>query len=472
MTWRGLPQLLLIALISLIPYLGIDCRLFAQSNLPAEQRLNRGRLDSLELKTQRLTPELERILKDWSQATDKIQKLQGKHTRWVYNHTYEVEQQAVGSFYYEAPDKGRMDIKGQSEPIRDRFGKKVDRNKFTNGKSDLRNGKVYQFKNSLSEIWIADGRNIKQIDEKRKTIDVYPIPPGKRGKNIMDGPLPFLFGMPPDKAKKRFRFKLLRESETKVWLQIWPNLQQDRATWKEAKVILLKPSYLPEAVQLIDPGGTTETVYKFYSLRVNKPRTLWNKLIGGRHWTNPKLTGYRTNINEPKLARNERKPNPQNMQKRQRQPAVPSVVGLNYDEAKLAIFKAGYYVKFEHGTPTAIRNQVWRVEAQRPRQSTPLQKRKTVTLIIMPPLRKEDRHAVPRLLGLRHQDAEKSLRRAGYLVSLKRGSKTENKDLIFRVQSQSPLPNEPLSKEGKVTLYLFDKPAPTAQKNNGRSRTQ
>ena len=466
MNRRGFLQRHLIALILLMPFLGVDSKLLAQSNRPGRRQLNRERLERPELKVQQLSPELERILKEWSQESNKIQKLQGKHARWEYNHTYEVEQQAVGSFYYEAPDKGRIDITGQSKPIKD------EREKFKNGKRDKINGKVYQFKNSFSEIWIADGRNIKQIDEKRKTVEVFPIPPGKRGKNIMDVPLPFMFGMPPEKAKKRFRFKLLKESEKKVWLQIWPNLQQDRAHWKEAKVILLKPSYLPQAVQMIDSGGTTETVYQFYSLRVNKPRTLWKKLTGSRHWTDPKLTGYQVNINEPKTARNERKLNSQNMQKRQRQPTVPSVVGLNYDEAKLTILKAGYYVKFEHGTPMANRSQFWPVEAQSPRPMTPLQKRKTVTLLIRPPLRPEDRHTVPHLLGLFWKDAEKSLKLAGYHFRHLHGSRTTNKKLVHTVESQSPLPNEPLSKEGKVTLYLFDKPASTAQKSKGRSRTR
>jgi TIGR03009 family protein len=468
MNWRGLPQFLLIALISLILSLESDCGLFAQSNLPGKQRLNRDRLVRPNLQVQQLSPKLEQILKDWSQASDKIQKLQGSHSRWVYNHTFEIEKQASGVFYFESPDKGRIDIVGQSKPFR------APRRKFNNGKPDSKNGKVYQFKSDLKETWIADGRNIKKIDEKIKTVEVFPIPPESQGKNIMDGPLPFLFGMPPEKAKRRFRFVLLGESETKVWLQIWPKLQQDRANWKQAKVILLKPSYLPDAVQLIDPAGTSETDYRFNALVVNKPRTLWNKLIGSRHWTNPKLTGYQVNINEPKTLRNEQNANPPNMQKRQLQPAVPSVVGLNYDEAKRAIFNAGYYVKFEHGTPTANRNQVWRVEAQSPRQSTPLAKRKTVTLLIMPPKRKEDRHAVPPLLRVWHIDAKKTLTDLGYQVSLLPGTRTEDKKLLYRVQSQTPLPNEPLPKGQKVTLRLFNKPnkpaSSIAQKSNGRTR--
>jgi TIGR03009 family protein len=467
MNWRGLPQLLLIALISLNPNLGFDSKLFAQSNPSGRQRLKRDRLQGIGLQVQRLSPELERILREWSEASNRIQKLQGSHSRWVYDHTYEVEKQASGIFYYESPDKGRIDIVGQNKPFPGL------RRKFKNMKPDNKNGKVYQFKPDLNVIWIADGGNIKQIDSKLKTVEVFPIPPESQGKNIMDGPLPFLFGMPPEKAKQRFRFVLLGESETKVWLQIWPNFQQDRANWREAKVILHKPSYLPEAVQLIDPAGTTETDYRFHALSVNKPRTLWNKIIGSRDWTNPKLSGkYETHINEPKPTRNEQNRNLLNRQQRQQQPTVPSVVNLNYDEAKRAIRNAGYYVKFEHGTPTANPNQLWRVEAQSPRQGTPLQKRKTVTLRIMPPRRREDRHTVPTLLGVGYEEAEKKLNDAGYKFIHKHGSKTTNKELIHKVQYQNPLPNEPLSKGEKVTLYLFYKPASTAQKNNRRSSKQ
>ena len=468
MNRRGFLQRHLMALMFLVLFgpLGFDSKLFAQANRPAERQRDRKRLNRLELQVQRLTPELEKILKEWSEASDKIQELEGKHTRWKYNHTWEVEEQAVGSFYYKTPDKGRIDIRGLRKPIKD------GRKKFKNGKFDKKNGKMYQFKNSSSTIWIADGGNIKKIDKKLKTAEIYPIPPGKQGKNIMDGPLPFLFGMPPEKAKKRFRFKLLGKKDEKIWLQIWPNLQQDRASWKEAKIILLKPSYLPLAVQMIDPAGTTETTYQFHALSVNKPRTLWKKLVGGRDWTNPKLTGYQININEPPTVRNEQNRNPQNRQKRQFQPAVPSVVGFNYDDAKRVIFKAGYYVKFEHGTPTAQRDQFWRVEAQYPRQATPLQKRKTVTLLIMPPLRQEDRHFVPPLLGVWHEDARKKLTDLGYLVRLLPGSRTESKKLLYRVQSQTPLPNEPFPERQKVTLRVFNKPASasTAQKSKGRSR--
>ena len=88
----------------------------------------------------------------------------------------------------------------------------------------------------------------------------------------------------------------------------------------------------------------------------------------------------------------------------------------------------------------------------------------------MPPQRKEDRHVVPHLLGLYYKDAQNALIRADYQISQLKGSKTTNKKLIFHVQGQSPLPNEPLPKRQKVTLRLYIDGNTTARKSNGPSR--
>ena len=109
-----------------------------------------------------------------------------------------------------------------------------------------------------------------------------------RGQNIINGPLPFLFGMPPEKAKLRYQFTLLKENKQKVMLAVKPRWQQDAANWREAKVILDKNNrYLPEAVQLIDPTGNLETVYTFGRLIVDKTQIIF------RDPFNPHLFRYK-----------------------------------------------------------------------------------------------------------------------------------------------------------------------------------
>src|SRR5690606_6588065 len=68
------------------------------------------------LKVEAVPPELDAVLKQWEQASSRIQKLQGKHHRFVYDQVFHVEKRAEGYFYYEAPDKGRIDLKKADIP--------------------------------------------------------------------------------------------------------------------------------------------------------------------------------------------------------------------------------------------------------------------------------------------------------------------------------------------------------------------
>lgn len=377
MNWQGFFQFALLALVSLGVLPGSNHSLFAQTGRATTQPQKRERPSSntLRLQEQRLSPDLERILKEWSDSSSKIQKLQGEHYRWVYDHTFQVTKRAKGVFYYEAPDKGRIDIQAV----------KVGR-----GEKDKRNYKVQSDK---PERWIANGSEIRKIDDAQKTVEVFLIPPQARGRHIMDGPLPFLFGMPPEKAKRRFRFKLLEETDSVVRLQIWPQLLQDRANWKEALVILKKPYFLPDAVKLIDPAGTADTAYQFGNLKVNKARTIFEK-VTGRDWTNPKLASdYRTHINEPQQ------------------------------------------MKQPNGKTAGKIKQV----------------NQTVT---------------PSFVGLGHDKAKQIIEQLGCTISVKRGARTTNPKLQYRVQTQSPKPKTPLSKGQKIILYFYDKPAATSQKNS------
>ena len=115
----------------------------------------------------------------------------------------------------------------------------------------------------------------------------------------MDGPLPFLFGMAPERAKARYEFKLIAENETAYAIEVTPKWKQDAIDWIKAKLILDREMCLPLEVYLYNPAGTTETVYKFSSLQVNKIRFFF--------WTNPfqpSLTfeGYKRSVHNNPVA--------------------------------------------------------------------------------------------------------------------------------------------------------------------------
>jgi hypothetical protein len=63
------------------------------------------------LRIQKLSPELEQILRNWEQQTAKITKLQGDTRYREYDKTFSVEYRGEGRFAFEAPDRGNYELR-------------------------------------------------------------------------------------------------------------------------------------------------------------------------------------------------------------------------------------------------------------------------------------------------------------------------------------------------------------------------
>ncbi len=214
-----------------------------------------------------ISPELKQILDDWEQHSSQIRSLHGKHTRFVYNKVFEIEKRSEGKWYLETPDKGRIDLVGKP-PKKGEVSKRIG----------PQTGKPYRIEADREEMWICNGEEIVIVNGEEKTYEIAPVPAHLRGTNIVNGPLPFLFGMKAADAQKRFAMTLLTNSKTSVRIEIVPLLESDRNNYKRAELILDKTRYLPTAVKLEDPSGNLETVYLFEILDVNN-RSLKTKFL-------------------------------------------------------------------------------------------------------------------------------------------------------------------------------------------------
>ncbi|MGE4001241.1 MAG: hypothetical protein AB7I48_13585, partial [Planctomycetaceae bacterium] len=144
--------------------------------------------------------ELERVLVDWEKKTARITKLRGEHERYEYDSAFEVEKRAVGSFWFESPDKGRIDFNVDHQP--------TIPNPPENPRKIGKSGSPFRIVASEPAIWSCDGAMILSVNVNGKTYDKLDIPIHQRGENIVDGPLPFLFGMKAEKVKSRYRMTL------------------------------------------------------------------------------------------------------------------------------------------------------------------------------------------------------------------------------------------------------------------------
>ncbi|QDT93533.1 PASTA domain-containing protein [Gimesia algae] len=324
---------------------------------------------------QQLPAALEQILKNWENESAKIQKLEGNHLRREYDDVFQVEKKSEGKFYYEQPDKGRIDISGMKIPEGAKSDKPNDKGGF------------YALKPGQDERWICDGKRIFSIDENEKKYEVYPIPLERRGVNIMEGPLPFLFGMPAKVAKERYFLKLLVNTPEQIIIAAKPRRKADAANYREAKIKLDPKTYLPAAVQLIHPSGKQSTVYIFSDVVANKNRII-DRIWGTDPFT-PKLAGYRLEgkvaavPEEKKVERPVQQPIQRPVQQVPVQQAtfkVPNMVGHDFQSAEALLQKMGFQTKVWPGDPADEPRLIHHVYQQVPVPGATAKKGQTVHL--------------------------------------------------------------------------------------------
>lgn len=378
------------------------------SDLP-RRRIDRAGLSVPDMRVDTRTgdpvdPKVDAILEEWYNRTKQIKKIEGNHRRATLDFVFGTETRSEGRFYVEMPDKGRIDIQkylgAGSDP---RIGSKVPR--------QAPDGKKVQLEvRSVDEVqrWICNGKEIKVIDDTRRTYDVVKIPPEQQGANIMDGPLPFLFGMPPEKAKARYRFRLIERDDPRYfWIRVTPKLKQDAIEWRVADLALSRKSYLPERVSLFDPSGKKETIYLFPKPEVNKSSFLPPIFAGDPF--NPTLLRYVQTVHNPGNSKggdllNKQSARPITVYDESKKtaeqvkdetvddgnaspalPTMPFMVGAPFGAVKR--FKEheerlGRRVEYKRGTPAATEDQIFRVESQVPPPKTPLQPGQTIILTL------------------------------------------------------------------------------------------
>lgn len=224
-----------------------------------------------------LDPQLLQVLTEWADSSAKIKELRGTHVRYVFDEVFSTEKRSKGNFYYVEPDKGRIDL----EPL------KI-------GASDKPRKAGFTVQPESPERWICDGYKIYMINDASKEYDVFELPLELRGENIINGPLPFLFGMSPEFAHRRFELKLLKDTPKEATILALPRLKSDQANYKEARIILNKAIYMPRAVRLLDPAETRVTEYWFDDLEPNGAgvKAAVRKLMGEDPF-HPNLSSYK-----------------------------------------------------------------------------------------------------------------------------------------------------------------------------------
>jgi TIGR03009 family protein len=326
-------------------------------------RVARSSLLRPEMRVEPVDPEVDQLLLDWSEHTKRFKTLTGQHYRSTRDFAYGTESLAEGKFFVEMPDKGRIDVMNYSPSV-PKPGQ-INPRQAPDGKITKLTVKA----EDKREKWICNGKVVRVIDDKRRTYEEVPIPPDQQGANMIDGPLPFLLGMPPEKAKARYRFKVVQRYEANVLVEVKPKFPLDAAEWVRAYVLLTLDTYLPSMVRLINPAETTETVYIFKNIEVNK-RSLLPQLFTGDPFK-PPVIGYTPEIHAQPAH------NPNAKSSAADGPKMPLVVGASSKQAMSIgsrLQQMGYEVKYVKGPRARAKDEEYRIEAQSPEPNVPLQR--------------------------------------------------------------------------------------------------
>ena len=322
-------------------------------------------------------PELWRVLADWSEKSAGIDRLEGEILRRKYETTFGVERMGEGYFYYEAPDKGRLDL----HAVKITPQLLAERNK-KDANVKRRKGIPYKLVSEQPEKWVCDGERIISMGVDEKTATVGKLPEELQGKNIMNGPLPFLFGLPPQEAVNRFTLELTRRPTQQnpfAWLKATPKRPDDAKEWREAEVILDTKAGLPAYVRLLKPSGNLEEVYRFTKLKVNSRVGTIISLLG-RHPFKVDLRGYQVNMGNS----GPDTPAEQSIVKGDPQtPVVPNLVGMSYKQAETTLSRLGIQAeniaKYK-GIPARNKADEHRIRRQKPQAGSPITGQTSVAL--------------------------------------------------------------------------------------------
>ncbi len=226
------------------------------------------------------------VLKMWETESAKINTFNASFDRWEYDAVFgpgtsEPLIKSTGTLSYSKPDKGSFKI----DEIK-RWTKTDPQNAAPDAP-----GAYQAQKDEVGEHWVCDGKAVYQYNHHDKQLVVTPIPPEMRGQDIVDGPLPFLFGAKADKLMDRYWIRSNKSNAEQIFLEAHPRRQADALNYDYVEVILERKTMQPTAIQVHLPGGKQRHVYMFNAPTINGKMEAWfGNLFSARarRWAGPR----------------------------------------------------------------------------------------------------------------------------------------------------------------------------------------
>jgi TIGR03009 family protein len=137
-------------------------------------------------------------------------------------------------------------------------------------KKPMRDPATKKFITTPYERIVCTGTEVWQYRSDVQQVTIFPLQKNEQQKAIEEGPLPFLFNMRADDARKRYQMTLMSKDDKSYGVSIKPKLDVDKESFSLAFVNLDKDYLLPIRIVMKSPDGKSTKDFRLGPMAPNK----------------------------------------------------------------------------------------------------------------------------------------------------------------------------------------------------------
>lgn len=199
---------------------------------------------------------MEKLLQLWERQSSLLKTLDAKVFRTDVIPAWDEIEYYEGRAIFKSPNLAFIDFK------------KI---KQDDDRKPIKDPKTGAWASVQEERILCTGDEVWQYKSDTRQIFIYPLNEGEAEKAIEEGPLPFLFNMKAESAKKRYDMKLMSEDGKAYGISITPKLDVDKESFSQAFVQLDRKYLLPIRIVLVSPDGKSKKDFQLGPVEPNKP---------------------------------------------------------------------------------------------------------------------------------------------------------------------------------------------------------
>ncbi len=198
--------------------------------------------------------QLQQVLLKWETQSQAMKTLECRFMRWHYDNFAAppnvAASKAEGIIKYASPDKGLF---------------RTEELVFFSGNDPQTQKPIYKTQtNQFGEYWVCNGTELIEFNRGKQECTIQELPENMRGKNIVNGPLPFVFNLDAKQIQERYWVRQVASPDPKIIvIEAWPKLQELRAQYKLVQIALEKATYQPHALLMYAPNFHPKTAPKW-----------------------------------------------------------------------------------------------------------------------------------------------------------------------------------------------------------------